>query len=192
MPDHEKKPLLHVLPAILTGIAALIASLTAVYVNVGRDKSAEPQKTAVAAAQPVAASVPAAVPAASTPRTLKLRLDRIAVRNDGSMGTTDWRFAVEMDGQPLLVFQQDDLDETGGRNVVLPKDINSEVTVVPGKPSRIEVKAWRGSRLRLIEGEPDAHGEGSLGGAGALAPLVVAAAKPEKGTFVLYFSAIPE
>ena len=191
MPDHEKKPLLHVLPAILTGIAALLASLTAVYVNVGRDDPAPPQKAAAVAEQHVAA-VPVAPTASSAPTPLKLRLDRIAVRHDGSMGTTDWRFAVEVDGQPLFVFQQDDLDETGGRNVVMPKDINSEVTVVPGKPSRIEVKAWRGSRLRLIEGEPDAHGEGSLAGAGALAPLVVAAAKPEKGAFVLYFSAVPE
>ena len=192
MSDQDKKPVLHLLPAILTGAAALIASLTAVYVNVGHDKPAQPDKVVATPAPHAAASLPATAAAPSTPRTLKLRLDRIAVRHDGSMGTTDWRFAVEMDGQPLLVFQQDDLDETGGRNVVMPKDINSEVTVVPGKPSRIEVKAWRGSRLRLVEGEPDAHGEGALAGVGALAPLAVAAAKPEKGAFVLYFSAIPE
>jgi hypothetical protein len=51
------------------------------------------------------------------------------------------------------------------------------------------VKAWRGSRLRLVEGEPDAQGEATLAGSGALAPLAVAAAKPGKGAFVLYFSA---
>ena len=189
MSDNDKKPFVHLLPAILTGAAALIASLTAVYVNVQRDKPAEPEKVMVAPAQPAAAATPAP---ASIPAPLRLRLDRIAVQHDGSMGTTDWRFAVEIDGQPLFVFQQDDLDDTGGRNVVLPKDIGSEVNVVSGKPSRIEVKAWRGSRLRLVEGEPDAHGEGTFAGAGALAPLAVAAAKPEKGAFVLYFSAVSE
>jgi hypothetical protein len=192
MPDQDKKPVLHLLPAILTGAAALIASLTAVYVNVGHDKAAQPDKVVATPAPHAAASLPTTAAASSTPRALKLRLDRIAVQHDGSMGTTDWRFAVEMDGQPLFVFQQDDLDDTGGRNVVLPKDINSDVDLVPGKPSRIEVKAWRGSRLRLVEGEPDARGEGALTGAGALAPLAVAAAKPEKGAFMLYFSAIPE
>jgi hypothetical protein len=192
MPDQDKKPFVHLLPAILTGAAALIASLTAVYVNVGHDKPAQPERVVATPPPHAAASLPAAAAASSTPRTLKLRLDRIVSQHDGSMGTTDWRFAVEMDGQPLFVFQQDDLDDTGGRNVVLPKDINSEVELVSGKTSRIEVKAWRGSRLRLVEGEPDAHGEGTLAGAGALDPLAVAAAKPEKGAFVLYFSAIPE
>ena len=189
MPDPDKKPFLHLLPAILTGAAALLASLTAVYVNVGHDKSAQPDKVE---APPATPATPAVAAASSTPRTLKLRLDRIAVQHDGSMGTTDWRFAVEVDGQPLFVFQQDDLDDTGGRNVVLPKDIGSDVDLAPGKPARIEVKAWRGSRLRLVEGEPDARGAGTLTGAGALAPLAVAAAKPEKGAFVLYFSAIAE
>jgi hypothetical protein len=192
MADNDKKPILHVLPAILTGAAALIASLTAVYVNVGRDKPPEPQKVVEAPKRQAAASTPVLVPDASTPRTVRLRLDRIAVQHDGSMGTTDWRFAVELDGEPLFVFQQDDLDDTGGRNVVLPKEIGSAASLVPGKPSRIEVKAWRGSRLRLVEGEPDAHGEGTLVVSGALAPLAVAATKPEKGAFVLYFSAVPE
>lgn len=190
MSDKDKKPILHLLPAILTGAAALIASLTAVYVNVGRDKPAE--QVVESPKQQAVAPTPALVPGSSAPRAVRLRLDRIAVQHDGSMGTTDWRFAVEFDGQPLFVFQQDDLDDTGGRNVVLPKDIGSEVNVVSGKPSRIEVKAWRGSRLRLVEGEPDARGEGTLGGAGALAPLAVAATKPEKGAFVLYFSAVSE
>jgi hypothetical protein len=192
MADNEKKPILHVLPAILTGAAALIASLTAVYVNVRSDKQAAGREIAEAQAPKVAVPVPAPAPESSTPRVARLRLDRIAVQHDGSMGTTDWRFAVDLDGQPLFVFQQDDLDDTGGRNVVLLKDIGSEVDTVPGKPSRIGVKAWRGSRLRLVEGEPDAQGEGTLSRAGALAPLAVAAAKPEKGAFVLYFSAVPE
>lgn len=190
MPDQDKKPLLHVLPAILTGAAALIASLTAVYVNTRGDRQAAPQQVSQPVASQAAASAPA--PAASLPRAAHLRLDRIAVQHDGSMGTTDWRFAVELDDQPLFVFQQDGLDDTGGRNVVLPKDVGSNVDITPGKPARLVVKAWRGSRLRLMEGEPDAQGEGTLAGTGALAPLAVAAARPEKGAFVLYFSAASE
>ncbi|MGN7725839.1 hypothetical protein ACTJIL_08490 [Luteimonas sp. 22616] len=192
MPDQEKKPLLHVLPAILTGAAALIASLTAVYVNTRGDRQAAPQQVSASSAPQVVASAPALAAAASVPRTAHLRLDRIAVQHDGSMGTTDWRFAVELDDQPLFVFQQDGLDDTGGRNVVLPKDVGSNVDIAPGKPARLVVKAWRGSRLRLVEGEPDAQGEGMLAGTGALAPLAVAATKPEKGAFVLYFSAASE
>jgi len=192
MPDKEKRPLLHVLPAILTGAAALIASLTAVYVNVRSDRQAAQQHVAQQLPPRTDVAAPALAPEASAPRTAQLRLDRIAVQHDGSMGTTDWRFAVELDGQPLFVFQQDDLDDTGGRNVALPKDIGSNVEIMPGKPGRLVVKAWRGSRLRLVEGEPDAQGEGTLARIGALAPLAVAAEKPDKGAFVLYFSAAAE
>ena len=51
----------------------------------------------------------------------------------------------------------------------------------PGKPARLVVKAWRGCRLRLVEGEPDARGEGVLLGTGALAPLAVAASARGRG-----------
>ncbi len=192
MSDHDKKPLMHVLPAILTGAAALIASLTAVYVNLRNDRQAERHEAAPALAQAAATPARNEAPAAVAPQALRLRLDRIAVRHDGSVGTTDWRFAVEVDGQPLLVFRQDDLDDTGGRNVALPKDVGGDVELAAGRPARIAVKAWRGSRLRLVEGEPDARGEGALRGAGAMAPLEVAATRPEKGAFVLYFTAVAQ
>ena len=191
MPDQDKKPLLHVLPAILTGAAALIASLTAVYVNTRGDREATPQQVAQPSVQQPAAAPPPAGESAG-PRTVHLRLDRIAVQHDGSVGTTDWRFAVELDGQPLFVFQQDDLDDTGGRNVALPEDVGSNIEITPGKAAHLAVKAWRGSRLRLVEGEPDAQGEGVVTATGALTPLAVAASKPEKGAFVLYFSAASE
>jgi len=168
-------------PAILTGAAALIAALTTVYVNVRGDKSphAAPATTTVASATRTAA--PAVV-------TLHLRVDRIAVRHDGSIGTTDWRFAVTADGQPLFVFAQDALDETGGRNVALPTDAAGDIQVANGKPVKISIDGWRGSRLRLAQGEPDVHGEGMLSTAGAA--IKVQAEKAEAGAFVFYFSAI--
>ena len=71
------KPIVHVVPAILTGAAALIAALTTVYVNVRGDKSSH---SAPAAATTVASGTRTTAPAAVT---LRLRVDRIAVRHDG-------------------------------------------------------------------------------------------------------------
>jgi hypothetical protein len=175
------KPIVHVVPAILTGAAALIAALTTVYVNVRGDKSSQPTAAATTVAPARRATAPAAV-------TLRLRVDRIAVQHDGSIGTTDWRFAVTADGQPLFVFAQDALDETGGRNVALPGDAAGDIQVANGKPVKISIEGWRGSRLRLAQGKPDAGGEGVLSVAGPSA-IKVQAEKPEAGAFVFYFSA---
>jgi hypothetical protein len=172
------KPIVHVVPAILTGAAALIAALTTVYVNVRGDKSSHSATTVASAPRSAA---PAAV-------TLRLRVDRIAVQHDGSIGTTDWRFAVTADGQPLFVFAQDALDETGGRNVALPTDAAGDIQVANGKPVKISIDGWRGSRLRLVQGEPDVHGEGMMSVAGSSA-IKVQAQKPQAGAFVFYFSA---
>ena len=175
------KPIVHVVPAILTGAAALIAALTTVYVNVRGDKSSH---SAPAAATAIASAARTTAPAAVT---LRLRVDRIAVEHDGSIGTTDWRFAVTTDGQPLFVFAQDALDETGGRNVALPTHAAGDVQVAKGKTVKIGIEGWRGSRLRLAQGEPDVRGEGMLSAAGASA-IKVQAEKPEAGAFVFYFS----
>jgi hypothetical protein len=176
------KPIVHVVPAILTGAAALIAALTTVYINVRGDKSSQPAPTATA----TAATTPRSTP--SDAIKLRLKVDRIAVQHDGSIGTTDWRFAVTTDGQPLFVFAQDGLDETGGRNVALPTDAAGDIQVANGKPVKISIEGWRGSRLRLAQGEPDVRGEGMLSAAGATA-IKVQAGKPEAGAFVFYFSA---
>ena len=174
------KPIVHVVPAILTGAAALIAALTTVYVNVRGDKSSQPTVAATTVAPAPRATMAAA-------EMLRLRVDRIAVQHDGSIGTTDWRFAVTADGQPLFVFAQDALDETGGRNVALPADAASDIQVANGKPVKLSIEGWRGSRLRLAQGEPDVRGEGMLSAAGASA-IKVQAEKPEAGAFVFYFS----
>lgn len=181
MADNDKKPAMHVIPAILTGATALIAALTTVYVNV-RDKSPQtsPAMTATATA-------PRTIAPVST--KLRLQLDRIAVQHDGSIGTTDWRFAVAADGQPLFVFRQDDLDQTGGRNVAVPTDAVGTVQLGAGKPAKISIEGWRGSRLRLAQGEPDVRGEGVWSTTGASASIKVQADKPEAGAFVFYFSA---
>ncbi|MCC8364518.1 hypothetical protein LK996_15715 [Lysobacter sp. A6] len=182
----QKKPVLHQLPAILTGLAALIASLTAVYVNLRSDR--ERAVAPVAAVQPARE---AQAPAKETPKPIDrftVRVDRIAVEHDGSPGTTDWRFTVEADADALFAFQQDDLDDTGGRNVAAPKDAEGTLRM-EGRPGvRIVVKGWRG-RLLGLAGEPDVTGEGRLSATGGIGAIRVAADKPEEGAFVFHLSA---
>lgn len=182
---HGRKPALQHVPAILTGSAALIAALTTVYVNVRGNKDEAPRQAPVAA--PVAAPETPATPATNAPARMRLSLDRIAVEHDGSPGTTDWRFTVEADGEPLFAFQQDELDDQGGRNVAKPEDAAGALRLA-GKPVHIAVKGWRGSWFKGGSA-PDASGEGVLMPSGNLQPLRVQAQKPEAGTFVFYFSA---
>lgn len=182
------KPIAHVVPAILTGAAALIAALTTVYVNVRGDRQPQPQP-AVATSAATPATRQAVAPVAQLARKLQLQVDRIAVQHDGSPGTTDWRFTVEADGEPLFVFSQDDLDDSGGRNVAVPEHAAGKLVLEPGARVRITVQGWRGSRLRLVQGAPDVRGEGVLTAAGALAPLQVQADESGDGAFVFYFSA---
>jgi hypothetical protein len=179
------KPIAHVVPAILTGAAALIAALTTVYVNVRGERQPPPPAVATTSATPAARQ-----PAAPVARKLQLQVDRIAVQHDGSPGTTDWRFTVEADGEPLFVFSQDDLDDSGGRNVAVPGDAAGNLALAPGARVRITVQGWRGSRLRLVQGAPDVRGEGVFAAAGAMAPLPVRADAPGDGAFVFYFSAV--
>ena len=182
--SHEKKPVISHVPAILTGSAALIAALTTVYINVRGDKQAENKPTATAA--------PAAKPAAR-PLSDKLRLqvERIAVEHDGSPGTTDWRFTVEADNEPLFAFEQEDLDDTGGRNIAMPEDAASVLRLADGKQAKIVVKGWRGSWFKL-GAEADAIGEGWLSSNGSLGAIRVQAKEQGEGAFVFYFSTARE
>jgi hypothetical protein len=183
---HGRKPALQHVPAILTGSAALIAALTTVYVNVrgNKDEPAQQPSTPAAAAAPTA-TPPA--PTAIAPEHVQLSLDRIAVEHDGSPGTTDWRFTVEADGEPLFAFQQDELDDQGGRNVARPADAAGALRLA-GKPVHIVIKGWRGSWFKGGSA-PDATGEGMLMPSGNIHPLRVQAEKSEAGAFVFYFSA---
>jgi hypothetical protein len=199
MTDAERKPWYQKLPAKLAAGVVFLVALTTLIGNVLEliDK-----RRAVAAAAATTATVPApareietvsatadAKPPAPGIVNVELQLDRIVVRHDGTVGTTDWRFAVEGDGEPLFVFSQDDLDDTGGRNVALPKDARTRLRMADGATLKLAVKGWRGSRFRLPTAKPDAAGEGSLAGGGAVAQVVVAAAEPGDGEFVFLFSA---
>ncbi|MET0813801.1 MAG: hypothetical protein ABWX88_01280 [Pseudoxanthomonas sp.] len=192
MADNEKKPVISHLPAILTGSAALLAALTTVYVNVRNDLKDGPATppAAVAAAKP--ADVPA--PAPALPQQLQLRLQRVAVQHDGAVGTADWRFSIEADGQPLFAFQQDSMTSEGGRNIIVvgeDRDASADIELAPGKRIPITIKGWRGGWFKKSE-EPTVTGQGWLTSAGTLAPIAAKAADENKGAFTFYFSALPE
>lgn len=186
--DKEKKPWVGTMPGILTGSAALLAALTTVYVNVRDDVRGESAPVAQAVPQ-----APAVHAAPVGPQKLQLALQRIAVRHDGEMGAADWRFAVEADGQPLFAFEQDALNDEGGRNVVVADDLKkaqASLELAQGQRIALTVKAWR-SGWFTSSATPIATGEGTLSAAGTLAPIVVKAANEKKGAFTFYFSATP-
>ena len=192
MADNEKKPVITHLPAILTGSAALLAALTTVYVNIRNDLKDEPA-TPPAVTTP-SLPVPAKPVEPAAPQQLRLQLQRVAVQQDGAVGTADWRFAIEADGQPLFSFEQESMTSEGGRNILVlgeDRDVNATLQLQPGKRIPITIKGWRGSWLKK-SAEPLVSGEGWLSAAGALTPISVKAEEPKKGAFTFYFSAIAE
>lgn len=195
-----KKHIVATVPAILTGTAALIAALTTTYVSLRNDHSPAPAKAQMAAAaglvgspveNPSERGVPIVAPVAATPseRPVVLKVERIAVHSDGTAGTTDWRFAVEVDDEPRFTFEQDRLTDEGGLNIAMPKEASTTLRLMTGKPAKIAVKGWRHSSLRAASPVPDAQGEGRLGADGKPEPIQVSADKPDLGAFTFYFSA---
>ena len=182
---------MNLVPAVLTGTAALLAALTTVYVNIRNDLKTE-------SAAPVAVTVSAPtvepVPTAALPQDLRLQLRRIAVQHDGAVGDADWRFAVEADGEPLFALQQDAMSAQGGRNIVViaeDRDAQATLELVPGQRLPVVVKGWRSGWFKSGS-EPVVEGEGTLSAAGALAPITVTADDAKKGSFTFYFSAAPQ
>lgn len=190
-----KKYIVASMPAILTGTAALIAALTTTYVSVRGNTSqgsAKPQIAAQESAAPVRASPAAAKPiAVSAERPMLLKVERIAVHSDGTVGTTDWRFAVEVDGEPRFAFEQDRLTDEGGLSIAIPKDAFTTLRLAAGTPAKIKVKGWRRSKFYAASPVPDAQGEGRLGADGKPEAIQVSASKPDLGAFTFYFSALP-
>lgn len=191
MADNEKKPVIAHLPAILTGSAALLAALTTVYINVRNDLKGEaaPPPPVVAAAKPAAAEPEQP----ALPQQLRLQLQRVAVQQDGAVGTADWRFAVEADAQPLFAFEQESMTSEGGRNIVVvseDRDAHASLELAPGRHVAVTIKGWRSGWFK--KSDPVVLGEGVLAGPGPLAPIAVKATDEGKGAFTFYFSAVPE
>ncbi|MEO6366330.1 MAG: hypothetical protein ABIO38_09845 [Luteimonas sp.] len=200
MSEDPKRPWYTHLPAKM---AAVVVFLVAITTLIGNVMELVDKRRAAAAQGPApipaavsqstsaaAAPIPVATPVESD--KLRLQLERIAVENDGSVRTTDWRFSVEADGEPLLVVQQDEMDDSVGRNVVLPQDSTTVMRLAEGNRATLTIKGWRGSRLRIPGSQPDITGEGVIAAAGALTPIRVGAADSGAGAFLFYFSATRE
>lgn len=182
----QRKSLVTTMPAILTGAAALIAAITTSVVNLRGDKD-EDASVAASATQP-AATAPAK-PVAGNPDHLQLRVARIAVHSDGTAGTTDWRFAVEVADEPRFAFEQDRLTDEGGRNIAVPTHDPTDVVLKPDRPLKLVVKGWKRSRLHAASPVPDAIGEGRILVDGHIDPIPVNAGAPDDGAFTFYFVA---
>jgi len=184
MDDDNRNPgRFHHLPALLTGTAALIAALTGVWVNLRDNRESAPPPAPVPARHAAAAPTVAAQPAGP----LRLQVERIVVEHDGGRGTTDWRFTVEADDEPLFAFSQNALDDSGGRNVVMPKDAEGVLHMTSGKPVQLVIQGWRGGLLGF-GAKPVASGEATLAAAGVMA-IRVEAPKQQDGAFVFHLSA---
>ena len=191
MSDERKKPWYLQLPAKLTAGVVFLVALTTLAGNLlelNEKRHGLEQPAAAATAPPVAPTAPEPVQAAS-PSKRRISVDRITVSNDGSPGTTDWRFLVEADGESLFAFRQDDLDDTIDRNVATPADAAAVLRVAAGTRVTLTIKGWRGSRFRLPGGEPDVVGEGVLSADGGIAPIRVAAQGEGAAAFVFHLSA---
>lgn len=190
MTDDRGKPWYQQLPARLAAVVVFLVALTTLAGNLM--ELAAKRRLAVEPEKPVAPLATTGPQAPSASDRLRLQLDRIAVEHDGSPGTTDWRFTVQVDGEPLFAFQQDGMDDTGGRNVSVPESADAALRLAPERRARITVHGWRGSRFRLPGGAPDASGDGVLDGAGTAATIRVVAPDPDAGAFVFYFSGTRE
>ena len=188
--NETRKSWLAHLPGILGGTAALLAALTTVYVNVRGGRSNVP---VTLPASPQAAPAAAAVPAAdATPSNgqIGLRLDRLLVRNDGSLGTTDWTFEVDVDGAAQFTLPMRSLSDREGENLVKPAhadQASAELELPAGKNLPLVVKGWKRAWL-AGRSVPDIQGAGTLA-AGTSTFTVEAKSDKAKGPeFVLYFS----
>lgn len=193
MSDDPKRPWYTQLPAKMAAVVVFLVAITTLIGNVMElvDKRRADSAPPAAAIDRTAteAEAPSAPEPASRSDKLRLQLDRIIVQADGSVRTTDWRFSVEADGEPLFVVQQDGMDDTVGRNVVLPDDAATVMRLAEGRRAVLTIKGWRGSRLRIPGTEPDVSGQGVIAAAGAVAPLRVSGGSVDEGSFVFYFSA---
>jgi hypothetical protein len=175
------------LPAKAAAVVVFLVGVTTLAGNLIELQQKRRDAAEVPATAPPQTPAPPTSTAQPQDTTATLNVERIVVEHDGSPGTTDWRFAVLADGEPLFAFGQDDLDDGDGRNVAVPRDASGLLHFRAGSEVRIEVRGWRESRLRLVAGAPDATGEGQVGPGTAMQAVRVAAKDPAAGAFVFHF-----
>jgi hypothetical protein len=190
-PEQKNSRLAHV-PSILMGSAALIAALSTLYVNLRSEPAASPAPAATA--QPAVASPAQAAQATAptAPRTLRLRLDKVQVDDDGSVGSTDWTFQVSVDGEPSFSVPMPSLSDKPGENLARPaegQDASVEIEMPAGKGVAVSVNGWKKGFLGGARGE--VSGEGWLTPEFTKTAITLKGEKEKGPRFVVYFSAVP-
>lgn len=203
---NERKPWYQQVTTKVAGGIAVLVGLTTLIGNVmdldeRRQKLEPPPAPASAPAAAPTAPLPAPGTAGSSaggtsqggavPGKIALQIARIVAVHDGTLGTTDWRFTVDVAGQPLFAFQQNDLDDTPGRNIAVPKQADATVRLPASAGVPVLIRGWRLSRLRSGDGAPDATGSGTLSADGSDVQVDVVAKRPEDGEFRFYLSSNP-
>jgi hypothetical protein len=183
------------LPGILVAATALIAAVSTLYVNLRGSAATVEHRPAVAAAARVApASIPKpAVEAPPQPMPMLLRLDRVQVENDGSVGTTDWTFEISAAGEPRFTLALPSLSDKPGENLVHPPEAAqamAEMALAPNEQLRIEVKGWKHGFLPGSTAE--ITGSAWIGAKEGKASVHVAGGKPKAPAFTLYFVIAPK
>jgi len=191
-PEQQKSRLSHV-PAILAGSAAFIAAISTLYVNLRERPLVPPEPVVVEQpAKPNDAAAAAANTAKAEAQRFLLRLDRVQVDNDGSMGSTDWSFEVKANGKPLLVVPMPSLSDKPGANLARPDDTDAasaEVELPPGRNIELSVSGWKKGFISGAKAEVSGKAWLLTGASDTVIPL--ASEKPKGPHFVLYFSARP-
>lgn len=190
--EETKKHWIALAPSILTGLAALIAALTTVYINVRNDKSA-PVAAAPAATVQVPVSNNVAVVSTSTmpaqAKIIDLQLERMRVDNDGSMGTTDWTFEIQNGERSLFSVPFKALADNAGENIVVPKDAavaHAKLTATDNMPEII-VRGWKQGWSGKARA-PDVIGKAKLDVGDDSLVVEVKSEKADGAAFVLYFN----
>lgn len=195
-PEQKKSRLSHV-PSILVATAALVAAISTLYANLREEPRPAPQPgMSAAAGQAPASATPAlsSPPMASLkPQPLLLRLDRVQVDNDGSVGSTDWTFQVSAGGEPLFSVPMPSLNDKPGKNLVRlteSQEASAEVQLPAGKNVALSVNGWK--KKGWLPGErAEVSGQGWMASGFDKAVITLKTEKPDGPQFVLYFSVTP-
>jgi hypothetical protein len=181
------------LPGILVAATALIAAVSTLYVNLRGGSASAEHRQAPAAPQAAPAPPKPAAGAPPQPVPMQLRLDRVQVENDGSMGTTDWTFEISAAGEPRFTLPLRSLSDKPGENLVHPPDPAQALAVMalaPNEQLRVEVKGWK--RGFLPGSNAEIAGSGWIGAKEGKASIHVAGDKPKGPAFTLYFVVAPK
>jgi hypothetical protein len=189
MSNEQKNSRLAHVPSILMGTAALLAAASTLWVNLRGDSRTASAAASPAPSAPAAAASPAAPKA---PKVVRLRLDRVQVDDDGSVGSTDWTFQVSIDGEPSFSVPMPSLSDKPGQNLARPaqgQEASVDVELPAGKSVAVTVNGWKKGLLGGARGE--VTGTGWLTTGFGKTAITVASDQPKGPHFVLYFSTSP-